>query len=632
MHTIFGMSPPTHTSQTDILASLAHLDAAVADVRRLVEQQWVAAADRAPRATVASREAPATTPRRATPRREFAARTPSRPRPAPASRPTPRAVWPLSPSPTAPSTPAARPRRGIEQWIGSNALAVVGGGAVLLGIVFFVAVAIRRGLIPPGLRMAGAALTCAGLLWLADVLHRRFRDGPVIPRVLTAVGIVGGFATLLGTVGLFALLPQLLTYPLAVAVAATGVLMAYRLGRAWPASLSLGLAAWAAIICVDGQVVATALFSLIVLAVAGAMSLRLGPVHVWALAVPGAVQACGSPEWGPFIDGVPVLLLNLGLLTVAALITVGNAIVHDRRRRPERLSRLVVVVVPATALATALLGHDAARLVERVGIGDAWMLGLGAVYLAVGVAVYRMSQRIVGELVAAVGFAQIGVAMGLILDGPGLIVAWCAQAVVAAWAAARMGDRRPLLGSAAALVAAMAATMPIAPGPVAIVEPVPDVTQGVIALAAWGSALAAAAFFARGWFTRFFTPMLFAASGVVLLQAASVALAQAMGASDQSTQVTLSACWAVVGLTGIVVGLRHRVALVRIGGLSLLYAALAKLALFDLRQLDSLSRAASFVLVGALALGGAFAYQRLQSRMRPTTCPDDVGEGTETDD
>lgn len=622
---------PDQPSRAEILASLERVEGAVADLRRLVDQQGADAA--APSAAVPP--GPETAPEPA-------------PQPAPAARPAtpaafppPVATSPPRPSPLpafpspqgasraaarAPGARAPRARRSTEQWIGANALAVIGGGAVLLGIVFFVAIAIRRGLIPPSVRMAGAALTCAGLLWLADVLHRRFPDGPVIPRVLTVIGVLGGYATLLGTVVGFELLPDWTAYPLAAGIAAAGVVMAYRLGEAWPASLAMGLASFAALSCIDHHYGVSAVFALLVLVAAGELSLRLGPAHVWGLSVPGAVLAAAMYADPASAADAPPLAPGLGMLTAVALVTVALAIVHDLQRRPGRLARAALVLLPSMALVVALTGHEAAVDAHRPGLGDAWVLGLGAAYLAVGVGLYLVSRRLIGGLVAAIGFAQIGVALGLILDGPGLTVGWCAQAMVAAWAAARLADRRPLAASAIALVAAAVSALAVSPAPDALVEAAPDVTRGVIALVALAVGLVGTTYLARGWLASDQIAVLYAAGGVVGLFSLSVALTQALGASDQSTQVTLSACWALVGLAGVVLGLRHRVAAVRVGGLCLLYAALAKLALFDLRELDSLSRAASFVLVGALALGGAFAYQRLQTRMRPEASAAAPGE------
>jgi uncharacterized membrane protein len=80
----------------------------------------------------------------------------------------------------------------------------------------------------------------------------------------------------------------------------------------------------------------------------------------------------------------------------------------------------------------------------------------------------------------------------------------------------------------------------------------------------------------------------------------------------QTPQVLLSAFWAVVGLTGIVLGLLRDLRLLRLGGLALLLLAAAKVFAYDLSELESIYRALSFIALGLLLLGGAFAYQRIR--------------------
>ena len=86
----------------------------------------------------------------------------------------------------------------------------------------------------------------------------------------------------------------------------------------------------------------------------------------------------------------------------------------------------------------------------------------------------------------------------------------------------------------------------------------------------------------------------------------------------QQGQVLLSACWACLGLTVLIVGLRRNLAGMRKGAFALLLVTVAKVFLYDLATLTSLYRVVSFIALGLLLLGGAFAYQRL----RPPPLPD----------
>ena len=79
---------------------------------------------------------------------------------------------------------------------------------------------------------------------------------------------------------------------------------------------------------------------------------------------------------------------------------------------------------------------------------------------------------------------------------------------------------------------------------------------------------------------------------------------------------TFSALWAVFGLAALSLGtVRHDVAL-RWSGLAVLLLTAAKVLFFDLARLEGVTRAASFLAVGALLLVGALAARRLNSRHR----------------
>jgi uncharacterized membrane protein len=83
----------------------------------------------------------------------------------------------------------------------------------------------------------------------------------------------------------------------------------------------------------------------------------------------------------------------------------------------------------------------------------------------------------------------------------------------------------------------------------------------------------------------------------------------------QRGETAVSGLWALVGLGLLCLGLFRRRRPVRIGGLVLLAVALVKLFAFDLSNLSSLSRAVSFLVVGAALLGGGFVYQRLNAEL-----------------
>jgi uncharacterized membrane protein len=79
----------------------------------------------------------------------------------------------------------------------------------------------------------------------------------------------------------------------------------------------------------------------------------------------------------------------------------------------------------------------------------------------------------------------------------------------------------------------------------------------------------------------------------------------------QSGHTAVSAIWGALGLTLLYVGLRRGRPTLRVGGLVLFGLSLSKLFLYDLARLSSITRALSFLAVGAVLLLGGFVYQRL---------------------
>ena len=96
----------------------------------------------------------------------------------------------------------------------------------------------------------------------------------------------------------------------------------------------------------------------------------------------------------------------------------------------------------------------------------------------------------------------------------------------------------------------------------------------------------------------------------------SVVVVDAAGAQSgsivQHAQLALSAFWAVLGFGALLGGLVRDVRVLRLGGLALLGLAVAKVFVVDLAALQSIWRVASFLALGLMLLGGAFAYQRMR--------------------
>ena len=107
------------------------------------------------------------------------------------------------------------------------------------------------------------------------------------------------------------------------------------------------------------------------------------------------------------------------------------------------------------------------------------------------------------------------------------------------------------------------------------------------------------------------------AAGVTLLYGLSafvVAAIPAGGGSTDGKGLALSAFWSAVGVGLLIAGLVRDWRTLRIAGIALLSLAIAKVFLYDLAKLGSLTRVGSFLALGVLLLVAAYAYQRQAAR------------------
>jgi uncharacterized membrane protein len=79
---------------------------------------------------------------------------------------------------------------------------------------------------------------------------------------------------------------------------------------------------------------------------------------------------------------------------------------------------------------------------------------------------------------------------------------------------------------------------------------------------------------------------------------------------------TYSAAWALLGVAVLIIGTRREEPTLRWCGLALVGLTVGKVLLFDVAALDGVTRAGSFLAVGALLLAGALLARR-RSGFRP---------------
>jgi uncharacterized membrane protein len=258
------------------------------------------------------------------------------------------------------------------------------------------------------------------------------------------------------------------------------------------------------------------------------------------------------------------------------------------------------------------LGQLAAPGAEAGAVGALAALAAGCLVSARLAADGRPQWRVALD---ACGLLALAGLAALTLDGPALAATWAAEAVALGRLARRTRDDVTLVAALAHLAAAAVYASATFAQPVDLVEGGASIGNAALGLGAVAAAALAGAWMAPAA-SRLRTHLAGAGAGAVLYLASLAVVAWAPGAGEdallQQGQLQLSALWSVAGVVALMVGLRRDLREVRLAALGLLAATVAKVFLYDLSELTSVYRVASFIGLGLLLLLAAFAYQRLR--------------------
>lgn len=227
----------------------------------------------------------------------------------------------LTPASAAPEP--ARPRRSLEEALGTRWTVWVGGVALALGAVLLVRYSIEQGVFGPGVRVSFGALLALALAASGEWLRRRDPESlavaglrqPHIPGVLTAAGTVAAFATLWAAHALYGFIGP---GPALVLMGATGIAAMFAAALHGPALAGLGLV---------GAFMTPALVSsddpspwplVLYLAVIAGSAYGLARLRHWLwLAM---ASATGATLWGVMLAGSTPGAETAGVLAAAALV------------------------------------------------------------------------------------------------------------------------------------------------------------------------------------------------------------------------------------------------------------------------------------------------------------------------
>lgn len=510
----------------------------------------------------------------------------------------------------APDPEPPRPPISVEDLLGGRVLGWVGGVAVVLGVAFFLVMAANRGWIDETTRVLLAFVGSTALLVGGLYLHeRQGRTQAALAAVATAIAAL--YVTLTAATQLYDLVDPALALVFAALVGAVATAIAVRWDEQVVAGIGIVGALLAPVLVDAGTDSASLAFMAV--ALIAAVGVLLWRRWSW-LGI--AAFVVSAPQLIAWLDNEHNERLGLSLVVLAAfwLLYVAAAIGYELREPTAKLRLVSASLLLANA---ALLAGAGWLILDDTGHGSAataWVIGAAAAHIGGGVPAYggRMSKEI-AALIMAVGTALAALGLALAIDGPALVAGWAAEALVLAWAARRFGDPRGQFASAAFFTLALAHTVLIEAPPDALRHGVDDFVRAAIAVAVVGVAAAVLSRLSSSPELRLVYVGIAATAAVYL---PSLAIVSAFSGDElqpgQTPQVLLSAFWAVAGLTGIVLGLLRDVRLLRLGGLALLLLAAAKVFAYDLSELESIYRALSFIALGLLLLGGAFAYQRIR--------------------
>jgi uncharacterized membrane protein len=533
----------------------------------------------------------------------------------------------ISPRPAAPVRPAAPawtgPSARMEELLGGRVLAWLGGSAILLGIVFFLGMAISRGWIDEPTRTVLGLLGSSSLLAVGVWLYER--KGRVEAALAAAASALSGlFATMLVATQIYDLVPTEVGLAGAALVGIVAVAIAVRWNSTVVASIGIGGALLAPVLVGAG----TSNLSLMFVAVALVAAVAVLLWRKWNWLALGAFSVSG-PQLLAWINEnysqhlVPSLLVLTGFGAIYVIGAIGYEL---RARSDADLPIASWFLLLANVVLVAGAGYSVLDQTGHPNGAVAWILGLSAAHIALGAFTLRQPiSREIGSLLIAVGLGLSAFGFADALDGPALVAGWAVQAVVLAFLATRAGAEprqygsnaeRLLVGAGLFLGLAFGHALIYEAPPSALFDGVESIGDAIAALGASAAAALVCGRLFREVDSRW-GELADLGGATALIYLVSVVIVDRLGVSasgvhEQAGQVVLSAFWTMTGLGAVVYGLLRDERRLRLGGLALLGVAIAKVYTYDLAELDELARVLSFIALGLLLLAGAFAYQRIR--------------------
>jgi uncharacterized membrane protein len=324
------------------------------------------------------------------------------------------------------------------------------------------------------------------------------------------------------------------------------------------------------------------------------------------VSIHGAVALASTPRSASYV--------------VVAAALLGAALAYQLLGRQRRLTEIAAV---AAVLSIGFAWEAVATLLHGNSLG-AVLLAIAAFYGLLAAAVFpRREQRDFTTELWAIAAVVAAAASAILVSGTYLVLAWSAGGVAFAWLAARAREERLLLAAGSYLAAALVHAIVFEAEPNNFFQAQANPASGVPAVLIVAVAIALSIRYIRAQapYAHDVRTAALWTSGVLAVYAISLSLLEllqhafpqaSMQTDFQRGHTAVSAFWGLLGLALLYIGLTRWRSL-RIAGFALFAVSLAKIFLYDLPSLSSITRALSFLAVGAVLLLGGFFYQRLTS-------------------
>lgn len=524
----------------------------------------------------------------------------------------------------------------------SRVLAWVGGSMTLIGVVLFLVLAASRGWLGVPARLIVGAILGAVLIQLGRGVYRR-PGGEVGALALVGTGVAALYLDVGTATAKFHYLPDAVGLVAGFAVAGVGLRLADRWrSRALAAFVLIGVGLFLPAVT-DGSLPLLVAMVLVpqvasipvarrngwasTAMIGAAFPLVYGSAAAWDVSGSWLFGFNGAVQGGLAATAADVAVFVVGI--ACAVLAAGK--LSDRV-----VAWLVVTApLPALQLAGALNDSGAGSHRATFGVVLAAVVGLVLVGLAMATRITALAFRAelsttVRTAGGAAGAVALFEATVLWLNGSALVGVLLGQSLVLSVVAYAARRRGPLLGAVGyglvGLGGALTDQAPLSgltswPAYPYMVDDAPDHHALVTGLAISLMTLLAAAAFAAaaarlGWLRA--TPLAWIPVGLVVLYGAAGAVVTAglliapVQAGFVTAHAVVTISWTVVALLLLARGLTN--AVLRVSGLVLVAAAVAKLLLFDLVALDGLARVAAFIGAGLVLLTAGSRYARLVSQ------------------